>query len=620
MTTIVAPFLVALALSLAFVPLARLVAMRLRLVAKPREDRWHRRPVAMLGGVAIALGLFVTAFAFHIAVQLPVLVATAGLMFATGLADDVLSLKPSTKLVAQIALASALLFFNYRLNWLDSVTLDGMLTLVWIVGLTNAFNLLDNMDGLCAGIAMIVGTALLIERLPGAGPHSLAEAQYLALLLGATGGFLVYNIHPASIFMGDSGALLLGFSLAAVTLGPDHQISGRSDALSIVAAPVLVLLIPIFDTTLVTLSRWFTGRRASQGGRDHSSHRLVAIGLSERRAVMVLWLLAAAGGVLGIALGYASQTWSAIAAATFLLGMILFAAYLAGIRVYDDNDARVKQGAFTPIVVEFMYKRRVAEVLLDVCLTALCYYVAYRMRFEDPVEFMRNFAMFTTSLPIVLAVQMVAFFVVGVYRGVWRHFGMTDSLVVARGVFFGAAAQLLILYAFRHFRFFAFSRTVFAIYALLLVMTVTLSRASFRLVGEFLQRQRRRSGSRVVIYGAGDAGGLVIREILAEGAGDTRILGFVDDDPRKAGIRVQGYPVLGGYSALSVLVNSGSVDGVVISARRLSPERINNLQVLCSERHVRLTRLSVGLEALVEGDRDATGASRPRATIHQIKG
>jgi UDP-GlcNAc:undecaprenyl-phosphate/decaprenyl-phosphate GlcNAc-1-phosphate transferase len=616
MTTIIAPFLAALALSVALVPLARMAATRFGYVAKPREDRWHSRPVAMFGGVAIALSLFVGAFVFDIANELRVLLATAGLMFATGLADDILTLKPSTKLVSQIALASVLLFFNYRLNWLESVTLDGMLTLVWIVGLTNAFNLLDNMDGLCAGVAMIVGLALVVELLPGAGAHAFAEAQYLALLLGATGGFLVYNIYPASIFMGDSGSLLLGFSLAAVTLSPEHQMSGRSDALSIVAAPVLVLLIPIFDTTLVTLSRWFTGRSASPGGRDHSSHRLVAIGLSERRAVMVLWLLAAAGGVLGVALGYASQTWAAIAVVVFLLGMILFAAYLAGIRVYDDNDTRVKQGALTPIVVEFMYKRRVAEVVLDFCLTALCYYAAYRMRFEDPVEFMKNFTMFTTSLPIVLASQMLAFFVVGVYRGVWRHFGMADSLVVGRGVLVGTVvAQLVILYAFR---FFAFSRTVFAIYALLLLIAMTLSRASFRLVGEFLQRQRR-SGRRVVVYGAGAGGGLVIRELLSDGRGDTRLIGFIDDDPRKAGIRVQGYPVLGGHSALTVLVQSGSVDGIVISARHLSPERLHNLQVLCSERNVRLSRLRVGLESLVESDPEEP-AARPRATIHKIKG
>jgi UDP-GlcNAc:undecaprenyl-phosphate GlcNAc-1-phosphate transferase len=606
-STIGVPLAVAFALSLVAVPLCRLAALRLGFVARPREDRWHRGTVALFGGVGIAIVLFACSAIFGLVRAQPVLIATAVLMFGTGLVDDVLRIKPATKLIAQLALACALLFFDYRLNWLQSTTLDSLLTLVWIVGVTNAFNLLDNMDGLCAGIALIVGTALLIDLLPGAaGTRAFSEAQYLAILLGATGGFLVYNLHPASIFMGDSGSLLLGFSFAAVTLSTGRQVPGRSDILSIVAVPALVLLIPIFDTTLVTLSRWVSGRRASEGGRDHSSHRLVAIGLSERRAVMLLWFLAAVGGSLGVTIDYFQQSYSAMAAAlAFLLGMILFAAYLAGIRVYDNTDSRVKQGTFTPIVVEFMYKRRVAEVFLDFCLAALCYYTAYRLRFEDPEEFMKNFSTFRVSLPVILASQMIAFFIVGVYRGVWRHFGLMDSIVIARGVLFGTVgAQLFILYVYHYF---AYSRTVFAIYGILLLMAATLSRASFRIVAEFAQRQRQ-SGRRVVIYGAGDAGGLVIREVLS-GDGDVRLLGFIDDDPRKAGIRVMGYPVLGGYSALGVLVKAASVDAVVVSARNMSPERLNNLEVLCSTQGVQLSRLRVGLEPIV--DQALSSESRP---------
>jgi UDP-GlcNAc:undecaprenyl-phosphate GlcNAc-1-phosphate transferase len=595
------PFAGSLILSLILVPLCRVVAVRLGFVSGPREDRWNRKPVALFGGVGIALAFFGCSLVFGVAQKLPVLTVTAALTFAFGLVDDVLTLKPTTKLIAQIALASTLLFFDYRLNWLNSVTLDFFLTLFWVVGLTNAFNLVDNMDGLCAGISMIVGAAMLIDLLPGAaGTHAFFETRYLAILLGATGGFLVYNISPASIFMGDSGSLFLGFSFAALTLSAGHQAPGRSDVLSIVAGPVLVLLIPIFDTTLVTLSRWVSGRSASQGGRDHSSHRLVAIGLSERRAVALLWALAAVGGALGIGLGYFSQKWSVlVVASAFIIGMILFAAYLAGIRVYDDSDDRVKHGAFTPIVVEFMHKRRVAEVLLDFCLVAMCYYAAYRMRFEDPEDFMKNFATFTRSLPVILAVQMIAFFVVGVYRGVWRHFGMMDALSMARGVFLGAlSAQIVILYVYR---FFAYSRTVFAIYGVLLLIAMTISRASLRLAGEFMQRQRE-AGRRVVIYGAGDGGGLALREVLSHTSpgGQVRIVGFIDDDPRKAGIRVMGYPVLGGYSALTVLVNAASVDMVVISARHIPPERLNNLEVLCSEAGVPLARLRVGLESIVE--------------------
>ena len=617
-SSIAAPFALALALSLIFVPIARAIARRVGFLAKPRADRWHQKPIAMFGGAAIAASLFVCVAVFRIGGELAVLVGAAAMMFAVGFLDDILSLKPATKLIAQIAGASVLLFFGYRLNWLQSYTLDILLTLVWVVGMTNAFNLLDNMDGLCGGISVIVGASLLVGLLPGADAHTFAEARYLAIVLGAVGGFLVYNVHPASIFMGDSGALLLGFSFGAVTLSPAGTTAGRSDVLPIVAAPVLVLLIPIFDTTLVTLSRWFSGRRASQGGRDHSSHRLVALGLSERAAVALLWLLAAIGGGLAIVMDFRRQSWSVAALAfAFVVGMALFAVYLAGIRVYDEDDTKLEPGAVTPLVVEFMYKRRVAEVLLDSALVSLCYYLAYRLRFEDPHEFARNFEMFTRSFPIIVTAQMVSFFAVGVYRGVWRHFGLMDSLAVARGVFFGAlTAQLFITY-FRYFQFFAYSRTVFAIYAVLLLIAVTVSRASFRLVGEFVQR-RRRSGTRVAIYGAGDAGGLVIRELLNPG-GDNRLIGFIDDDPRKAGIRVMGYPVLGGYSALTVLINSSSVDSIVISARTMPPERLNNLTALCSDRGVKLSRLHVGLESLVEGEEPVqTKPSRP-ATIHQIK-
>ncbi len=622
-SSIAAPFGLALLLSLVFVPVARAIATRLGCVAKPREDRWHKRPVAMFGGAAIAASLFVCVVIFRVQRELAVLVGAAAFMFTVGLVDDILSLKPATKLIAQIAGASALLFFGYRLNWIDrSFTLDTILTLVWVVGMTNAFNLLDNMDGLCGGIAMIVGGSLLISLLPGAGAHTFAAARYLAILLGAVAGFLVYNVHPASIFMGDSGSLLLGFSLAAVTLSTKGSTAGRTDLLSIIAAPVLVLLIPIFDTTLVTLSRWFFGRRASQGGRDHTSHRLVAIGLSERAAVALLWALAAVGGGLGIAIDFKSQSWSVGAAGfAFVVAMALFAVYLAGIRVYDEDDQQAASGNVTPIVVDFVYKRRVAEVLLDCCLVSLCYYTAYKLRFEDPEEFAKNFDTFYQSFPILLAAQMIGFFAVGVYRGAWRHFGMMDSIGIAKGVALGAiGAQLFILYVYHYF---AYSRTVFAIYAVLVLIAVTLSRASFRLAGEFVQRQRR-SGTRVAIYGAGDGGGLVIHELLNQDV-DNRLIGFIDDDPRKAGVRVMGYSVLGGFSALTVLINSRSVDSIVISCRSMPQERVHNLTTLCSEKGVKLSRLRVGLESLVEAedaDADADAEKPPSrgATIHQIKG
>jgi UDP-GlcNAc:undecaprenyl-phosphate GlcNAc-1-phosphate transferase len=217
------------------------------------------------------------------------------------------------------------------------------------------------------------------------------------------------------------------------------------------------------------------------------------------------------------------------------------------------------------------------------------------LRFEDPEDFMKNFAIFSRLLPLVVATQMVAFFVVGVYRGTWRYFGMMDTVVVAKGVFLGVvSAQLIILYAHK---FFSYSRSVFVIYSVLLLLTVTLSRASFRLVGEYILRKRQ-SGRRVVIYGAGDGANLVMRE-LQNGSEPVRLLGFIDDDRRKMGIRVHGFPVLGASGALAELIGQGGVDRVVISDARLEGEPLIELRALCSRHGVALTRLTFGLEELV---------------------
>jgi UDP-GlcNAc:undecaprenyl-phosphate GlcNAc-1-phosphate transferase len=603
------PFLIAFAASAVLVPLCRQLAVRLGRVAQPRADRWHRRPIALLGGVAISVALFVAAAGFGIVEQRPVLLGCALLAFLTGLVDDLTTLKASTKLIVQIALASALLFFDYRINWVDSMTLDSLLTLVWVVGITNAFNLLDNMDGLCGGVAMIAIVGLLVEAATR-GVLGAPESAYLAALCGAIGGFLLYNVYPASIFMGDAGSLLIGFSIGAATLSTNHHPVGRSNLLPVVAVPVLVLLIPILDTALVTLSRWFSGRPASVGGRDHSSHRLVAMGISEPRAVAMLWTLSAGGALASVLVTRFNQTWSLFAAVIFVVGMVLFAVFLGGIRVYDDPNAEAGGRPLTPLVVEMMYKRRVAEVLLDFCLITASYYFAYRLRFEDPEEFLRNFSNFTRSLPVIVASQLVAFFAVGVYRGVWRYFSVADTVVMGRGVVVGVvSSQLAILYLYR---FSSYSRAVFVIDAVLLMGSMTLSRASFRLVADFLNRQRE-AGTRVVVYGAGDGGALAVRELQKRPA-PVRIVGFIDDAPHKAGTRVLGYPVIGGYERLERLLDTAAVELVVIAARGIGADRIRGLRSTCASRGIALTRLTVGIEDLIVPFNATARSGNPHAS------
>ena len=440
LTSVAVAFGAAFALSVLLVPACRRLADRTGAVAHPRNDRWHRTTIPLLGGVAIALAALLTAFGSGVARELPVLMAAAFVIFVVGLTDDIIHLKPFTKLIAQIALASTLVYFDYSLYWLESRLLDNLLTIVWVVGLTNAFNLLDNMDGLCGGTALIVSITLMFGLMTGASQEFAGpEIAYLAMLAGAVAGFLVYNFPPASIFMGDSGALMHGFSLAALTLSNDGVRGSRSDVLSVIAGPVFVLLIPIFDTTLVTVLRLIAGRSPAVGGRDHSSHRLVAIGLSERSAVFVLWALAAVGGAVGLTIRGATQGFTLLVGGLFIIVLCLFAMLLARVRVYELPAAA--PGDVTPIPDEFMHKKRVIEVVLDFCAIAAAYYAANQFHF-DADAYLRNAEIFYSSLPIVVAFQLVAFFTVGVYRGAWHLFRLSDALPMIAGVIVASVAAL----------------------------------------------------------------------------------------------------------------------------------------------------------------------------------
>jgi UDP-GlcNAc:undecaprenyl-phosphate GlcNAc-1-phosphate transferase len=477
---IIQPFLIAFVLAVALVPLCRRLAFRVDLVAHPRDDRWHRTSIPMLGGIAIGLATFGGAFVTGIGSEVPVFLGAAMVIFAVGLVDDVLNLKPSTKLVVQLAMASVLVAFDFRLNWLESRLLDSGLTMVWVVGLTNAFNLLDNMDGLCAGTAIVVALMMVTGLWTGVTRDIAGEEMaFLSLIAGAASGFLVYNFPPASIFMGDCGSLMLGFSLAAMALGSEGVRGSRTDVLTVIVAPVFVLLLPIFDTTLVTAARIVAGRSPAVGGRDHSSHRLVAIGLSERSAVFLLWGLAAAGGAIGLVVRNTTQGWSMIVGGLFLSVMGLFAVYLARVRVYDDRAIPpVRESRFTPLVNEFMHKRRVIEVMVDFVLIGAAYYLANRWCF-DVETYAANADNFYSSLPIVVSAQLVSLFIAGVYRGTWHYFVWRHAITVLKGVVLGVSGVTLFVVALYDYT--ADPKMIFVYYAVLVTVFVIASRASLRL-------------------------------------------------------------------------------------------------------------------------------------------
>jgi UDP-GlcNAc:undecaprenyl-phosphate GlcNAc-1-phosphate transferase len=295
-------FLTALMLAVGSTPVARWIAPRLGFMDLPSARRVHRHPIPRLGGAAIYLAAIVALLIFGEQFSIPQAVGVllgATLVSFFGLWDDRRSLNPALKLLGQFVAAGVLLMTNVRVGVFPYEWLNAAITLVWIVGITNAMNLLDNMDGLSGGVGAVASAFfLLLAAMNG----QFLVGALSAALLGACVGFLVYNLNPASIIMGDSGALFLGFMLASVGIKLRFP-----ENVNIVTwmVPVLILGVPIFDTTLVVVSRLL--RRVNPlttPGKDHLSHRLVNMGFTQREAVMILYLV---GGALGLLAVFVTQ-------------------------------------------------------------------------------------------------------------------------------------------------------------------------------------------------------------------------------------------------------------------------------------------------------------------------
>ncbi|HET7435022.1 MAG TPA: hypothetical protein VFN10_09955 [Thermoanaerobaculia bacterium] len=564
---------------------------RLRgIVAQPKADRWHRKPTAMLGGVAIALSMNIVALASGRWRDAWVVFAASGIMFAVGLIDDFLHLRPYQKLVGQAAAAALVIQFGLVLPWTGVLLIDIAITILWLVGITNAVNMLDNMDGLAAGIAAIAALMLALTFLRNGQPDL---AVLLGIFCAVLVGFLFYNFNPASIFMGDCGSLFVGFFLASFAMM--SSFGGRSRTLvAVIAVPVLVLFIPIFDTTFVTILRKAAGRPASQGGRDHTSHRLVQLGLPERHAVLLLWALAAAAGAVAIATRELALDMSLALIGAFCVVVVLIGLYLAGVRVYSPEEH--ERGGKQPLVaflIDIGYKRRFFEVLLDLLLIIFSYYLAYRLHF-GPMNGGYDWSRFFETLPLVLGTKIVVFLFAGLYRGLWKYVSFDDTLTFVRAVAGGSIAAILVLLFTS--RFAGLSRVVFVLDALILFVLILATRSSFRVIRTMLRRATARDatpGVRTLIYGAGDAGELLLRELRNNRSHGRTAVAFFDDDALKAGKVVHGLPVLTGD--LGAACRQQQIDEVVISTIALEGERLRRAADVCASLDIPIRRFTIAL-------------------------
>ena len=597
LTLLVAVFVVATACSLAGGAVVRRVAAAGGAVVPPRADRWHTAPTPTMGGIAIAAATVVAfaGLAFRADLVGPLLdwipVPLGALaMFVVGVLDDRLQLSPVAKLVASLAIGAFLVFA------LAGSDVEGALpsaytlvAVVWFAGICHAVNLLDNMDGLAAGVGLIAAGVLAMLLADSLG---VALVVLLTALAGALFGFLYWNRSRARLFMGDCGSLFIGGVLGATSLVPIYNAPLAFINPAVIV--VLVLIVPLFDTGFVLALRRLAGRRATKGGTDHVSHRLVSLGFSERSAVRTLYLLGMAGGGTAWVLmssGGAEPMLPLVAAFGVLL--VLVGIYLARVPAYNAEDfIALQKSSFAPFLKDLAFRWHAAEVLLDLVLITVCYYVAYRLRFEG--EGLDNFLpYFTASLPVVLGCKLAALYASGLYQRSWDTFGLRDVAAVLRGVGLGSLLSVLTVAYF--YRLVGFSRAVFVLDALLLGIAVTATRASFRAMNLVAATRSKRS-RRVLVYGAGAFGQTLVREMRANRKWNMNPIAFIDDDPMKARRWIMGVPVRGSLDHLESTMRRYAIDEVILSSPSINGNVEYKIREVCASMARPVRRLHMEIQ------------------------
>lgn len=574
-------------LSLILVPGVRALARRRGWICHPRGDRWSKTPVALCGGAAIVASLLAAgALVLPWSRDLIVMAATGGLMALLGLLDDFKGLKPYTKFTGQLLIASLAVYFGQGFFFSNWGVVNVLASLFWVVAVTNAMNLLDNMDGLSAGIG-IIAAGFLGAVFAQEGRMELAA---LSSALGASlVGFLIFNFHPASVFMGDCGSLFIGFTLALLSM----RTTSFQSTLGAIWVPALVLSVPLLDMSFVSITRILRGRSIAQGGRDHTSHRLVSLGLSERGTVLSLYALGVVSGATAFWMSRSPGQYKLVLLPAALVGLCLIAVYLFDMSRLSPEDAAGRAGppsSVTTLVFQLRFKRRILEICLDLIAAAFCYCLAYLLRFDFAVP-SPYWERCTQSLPLVLSITLACLYSAGLYNGIWRFTGVRDVPRFFLGAVFCSmfsVAAMALLYRFEDF-----PRSVFPLYGLLLFLMISLIRYSFKLLGLAVVSMRTLAEQKipVLIVGAGEGGEMVLREILAQnGHWNWKPVGFVDVDANKKSLRIHGVPILGAWKDMEKIFEWRPFSQVVLSPDELSAELLNHTLSFCRARNIPVKR------------------------------
>lgn len=580
---------IALISCLAVTPLIIKLANYKGWVVYPRNDRWHKKPTALLGGIGIFIAFNI---AFFLTPPPPVnwIILTAFyIMFLVGLVDDLKEVKPVIKMLSQIV-CSFILIFNglyfggNLLGWFGIP-----LTFIWVIGITNAINLLDNMDGLAGGIsaivAIIAGTLAIITN-----QYNLAVIAFA--IAGSTIGFLFYNFKPAKIFMGDSGSLFLGFVLAYLSVSVQSKL-GSSSAILVLLIPISLMAIPIMDTTLVTIKRLAAGRRIDQGGRDHTSHRLVALGLSEKKAVLILYFISAIWGALCI-LMFKTQINNLLLCILLLaIFSVIFSIILSKVKVYNESEEKLSylkvKGKEFGNKITFRFLLLHKKLIIGVCTDILIIYSSFLIATKSMHLSVENEYVI---LAMFICTKISVFYITNLYYRMWRYMEVLE--IAGYFIFICLSTIILAIILFIKDKEGIYTPYFYIIDFLLTFIGIVFSRLFYRWASELINRNRSVE-KRVIIYGAGDSGYLLIKELLQNHRHELRPVGWIDDDISKHNMFLHGYKIYGGKNELLTICKKVKPDMVLISTNSIDKTDEDIIKTQLSVLNIGLGRFSLSL-------------------------
>ncbi|MEO8885791.1 MAG: hypothetical protein ABI367_06985 [Mucilaginibacter sp.] len=573
---------------LLIIPLIIKLSYKQGWVVLPRDNRWHNKPTALMGGIGIFIAFNIGFFAVNKQFNWQ-LYAAFCLMFTIGLVDDIKEVKPVIKMVSQIICSFILIFsgLNFGGGLLGWAGIP--LTFIWVIGITNAINLLDNMDGLAGGIAGIVAIITGVLAMLKGADHLAITAFAVA---GAAIGFLFYNFKPAKIFMGDSGSLFLGFVLAYLSISIQGKL-GSSSAILVLLIPISLMAIPIMDTTLVTIKRLGAGRRIDQGGKDHTSHRLVALGLSEKKAVLILYLISAVWGALCIIMFKTQINNLFLCILLLAIFSVVFSLILSKVKVYNESEQKLSylrvKGKEMGNTLMYHFFLMHKKLLIGICTDILIIYSAFLVA-------TKAMHISTDNQEVILAtficVKISVFYITNLYYRMWRYM----EIVEVAGYFMTICMATIILAVilFIKGKGEVYTSYFYLIDFLLTFIGIVFSRLFYRWMSELINRNRF-SEKKVIIYGAGDSGYLLIKELLQNHRHELRPIGWIDDDISKHNMFLYGYKIFGGIGQLSEICAKSKPDMILISTNAINKENEDTIKTVLAAQSISLGRFSLSL-------------------------